>query len=60
LKKKIKYNKTKIKRAIKSNPHSNETYYLRLKEVNGEMEKFEIIEESNYWIIKPKDEIQSG
>lgn len=43
-----------LKRSSKSNPHSNETYYSRLKEANGTMKNYEIKEYGHYWKVKPK------
>lgn len=52
--KKIKYDSANLKRASKSNPHSNETYYSRLKEANGAMTDYEIKEDGHYWKFKAK------
>jgi hypothetical protein len=51
--KKINYSGN-LKRSSKSNPHSNETYYSRLKEANGTMKNYEIKEYGHYWKVKTK------
>jgi len=56
LENKITYNSDRSKRANKSNPHPNETYYSRLKQTNGEMKAFDISEKGHYLVFKLKEE----
>jgi len=60
LKKKITYNSDSLKRSVKSNPFPNETYYSRLKDVDGQMNDYEIEEDGHYWKIKSKDKKNCG